>query len=141
MPAGILPRDMSTLSESDCLAFLESIRWNGQPTCPYCNSWRTSTVPRECRHRCNNCNTAFSATVGTIFHRTHLPLQKWFVAISLVLDAREPISARQLARRVDINKNTASHLNRRIGVAMLEPSQRDLLLEIAEMHEELGATA
>jgi transposase-like protein len=98
-------------------------------------------VPRECRHRCNNCNTAFSATVGTIFHRTHLPLQKWFVAISLVLDAREPISARQLARRVDINKNTAWHLNRRIGVAMLEPSQRDLLLEIAEMHEELGATA
>src|SRR5215203_6873309 len=114
--SAILLPGMSAPTDNDCLAFLESIRWNGQPTCPYCASGRISTIPKERRHRCNNCNTAFSATVGTIFHRTHLPLQKWFVAISLVLDAREPISARQLARRVDVNKNTARHLNRRIGV-------------------------
>jgi len=98
-------------------------------------------MPKECRHRCNNCNTAFSVTVDTVFHRTHLPLRKWFAAISLILDARQPISARHLARQLSINKNTAWQLNRRIEVALLEPSQRDLLLEIAEMHEELGVTA
>src|SRR5215211_499426 len=131
---------MNTLSEGDCLAFLESIRWNGQTLCPYGNSERTSTMAKERRHRCNNCNTAFSVTVGTVFHRTHLPLDKWFAAISLILDARKPILARHLAQQLDINKNTAWHLNRRIGVALLEPSQRDLLLEIAEMNEKLGAT-
>jgi hypothetical protein len=73
--------------------------------------------------------------VGTVFHRTHLPLQKWFAAISLVLDAWEPISARRLAQHLGINKNTAWSLNRRIGRAMLEPSQRDLLLEIADLAE------
>jgi transposase-like protein len=92
-------------------------------------------MPKERRHRCNNCNTAFSVTVGTVFHRTHLPLGKWFAAISLILDARKPISARHLALQLDINKNTAWHLNRRIGVALLEPSQRDLLLEIAEFND------
>lgn len=97
-------------------------------------------MPKERRHRCNNCNTAFSVTVGTVFHRTHLPLRKWFAAISLILDAREPITVRHLAQELSINKNTAWHLNRRIGVALLEPSQRDLLLEIAEMNETLGAT-
>jgi transposase-like protein len=92
-------------------------------------------MPKERRHRCNNCNTAFSVTVGTIFHRTHLPLRKWFTAISLILDAREPISARCLAKRLGVNKNTAWRLDMRIRVAMLEPSQRDLLLEIADINE------
>jgi transposase-like protein len=92
-------------------------------------------MPKERRHRCNNCNTAFSATVGTVFHCTHLPLRKWFAAVSFILDAREPISARNLARQLDINKNTAWQLNRRIGLALLEPSQRDILLEIADMNE------
>jgi transposase-like protein len=132
---------MDTLSENDCLAFLESIRWNGQPICPYCDSGRTSRMPIERRHRCNNCNTAFSVTVGTVFHRTHLPLQKWFVAVSLILDAREQITVRHLAQQLSINKNTAWRLNRQIGVALLEPSQRDLILEIADMNETLGVTA
>jgi transposase-like protein len=126
---------MNVPTENECLAFLESIRWSNQPICPYCDSERTSTMPRECRHRCNNCNTAFNVTVGTVFHRTHLPLRKWFAAISLILDTREPISARNLAWRLGINKNTAWQLNRRIGLALLEPSQRDILLEIADLNE------
>lgn len=103
--------------------------------CPYCDSDRTTTVPKERRHRCNNCNTAFSATVGTVFHRTRLPLRTWFAAVSLILDARKPISARSLAQQLDINKNTAWLLDTRISKAMLDPSQRDLLLEIADVTE------
>ncbi len=126
---------MNFPTDKDCLNLLEALRWNGEPICPYCDSVRITTVAAERRHRCNNCNTAFSVTVGTVFHRTHLPLQKWFVAISLVLDAREPISARNLARELGANKNTAWQINRRIEAALLEPSQRDLLLEIADMAE------
>jgi transposase-like protein len=114
---------------------LEAIRWNGTPICPYCSSIRVTTLRSQRRHHCNCCNTAFSVTVGTVFHRTHLPLHKWFAAISLVLDAREPVSARRLAQHLGINKNTAWYLNTRIGRALLEPSQRDLLLEIADITE------
>ncbi len=126
---------MSPPSDQDCLAFLETSRWNGKPICPYCDSDRTTAVPKERRYRCNSCNTAFSATVGTVFHRTRLPLQKWFAAISLILDAKKPISARHLAQRIGINRNTAWHLSTRIRLALLEPSQRDLLLDIADMNE------
>lgn len=122
-------------TEKDCLGFLEAARWGGEPDCPYCGSTRVTAVPTECRHRCNGCNTAFSVTVNTIFHRTRLSLRTWFAAISLILDAREPVPARRLARQLGVNKNTASRLNARIRVAMLEPSQRDLLLEIADMTE------
>jgi transposase-like protein len=126
---------MSLSSDKDCLALLEAIRWSGKPVCPYCGSDRTTTMPKERRHRCNNCNTAFSVTVGTVFHRTHLSLRTWFAAVSLILDAREPISARRLAQHLNINKNTAWYLDARICRAMLEPSQRDLLLEIADVNE------
>lgn len=126
---------MSPPSDQDCLAFLEATRWNGKPVCPYCDSDRATAVPKERRYRCNGCNTAFSVTVGTVFHRTRLPLRKWFAAISITLDARKPISARHLAVELGINRNTAWHLGTRIQLALLEPSQRDLLLDIADMNE------
>ncbi|CAA9368320.1 MAG: hypothetical protein AVDCRST_MAG93-8174 [uncultured Chloroflexia bacterium] len=126
---------MNLLPATDCLDFLEDIRWNGAPTCHYCYSGRVTATPKESRHRCNNCNTAFSVTVGTIFHRTHLPLPKWFAAISLILDARTPIPTRRLAQRLGIDKNTAWRISKRVHAAMLEPSQRDLMLEIADLSE------
>jgi transposase-like protein len=117
------------------------MRWNGSPLCPYCSSIRVTTLQNQHRHHCNSCNTAFSVTVGTVFHRTHLPLRKWFAAISLILDATDQITVRHLARQLGINKNTALRLNKRIAVAMLEPSQRDLLLEIADISETQGEIA
>jgi transposase-like protein len=117
-------------TEADCISHLERVRWNGTPVCPYCNSPRSTKIPRENRYRCNNCNVTYSVTVKTVFDHTHLPLQKWFLAISLTLDARKGISARQLATDLKINKNTAWFLLRRISNAMLQPSERELLLRL-----------
>ncbi|MFO8101217.1 MAG: IS1595 family transposase, partial [Dehalococcoidia bacterium] len=122
-------------TDYDCLEHLEKVRWQGTPICPYCKSDKTTPAPKEHRHHCNNCNTTFSVTVGTIFHHTHLPLQKWFLAISLVLNAKKGISARQLARDLEVNKNTAWLLAMRIRKAMYEHEQRDLLQGIVEMDE------
>ena len=122
--------------EQDCLSHLENVRWpDKKPVCPYCNSNKTSPLPKEYRHHCNNCNTTFSVTVGTIFHHTHLPLQKWFLAVSLILNAKKGIAARQLARDLEVNKNTAWSLEMRIRKAMIETKQRELLHGIVEMDE------
>lgn len=122
-------------TEADCINRLEQVRWQGKPICPYCNSNNTSPLPKEQRHHCNNCNTTFSVTVNTIFHHTHLPLQKWFLAISLILNAKKGISARQLARDLEVTKDTAWFLAMRIRKAMEEAAQRDLLQGIVEMDE------
>lgn len=119
-------------TEKICLSHLERVRWNGTPTCPYCLSPRKTTIPKENRYRCNNCNVTYSVTVRTVFDHTHLPLQKWFLAISLVLNARNGISARQLARDLKVNKNTACFLIKRIKNAMLQASERELLLRLIE---------
>jgi transposase-like protein len=107
-------------TDNDCLNHLEKVRWSDGPRCPYCGSDKATARPKERRYHCGNCNTPYSVTVGTIFHDTKLDLQKWFLAISLILNAKKSISARQLARDIGVNKDTAWYMRMRIRRAMVE---------------------
>lgn len=120
-------------TQEDCIDYLETLRWKNGPVCPYCGSF--NTAPSQHRHRCYDCKTSFSVTVGTIFHHTHLPLQKWFLAVSLMLNAKKGISALQLSRDLQVNKNTAWRIAMQIRKAMSQKTQRDLLTGIVEMDE------
>lgn len=122
-------------TQDDCIEHLEKVRWHGTPICTYCKSDRASPMPDERRHHCNNCKTSFSVTVGTIFHHTHLPLQKWFLAVALVLNAKKGLSARQLARDLEVNKNTGWRMVMQIRKAMEQRDQHDLLTGMIEMDE------
>lgn len=122
-------------TEVDCLNHIEKVRWHGKPVCPYCQSTKQTPLPKENRYHCNNCNTTFSVTVGTIFHHTHLPLQKWFLALSLILNAKKGISARQLGRDLQVNKDTAWRMAMKIREAMTQQAQRELLTGVVEMDE------
>lgn len=104
-------------TQEDCLRRLEKLRWNSIPKCPYCRSSNCSGLPKESRHHCNNCNTTFSVTVGTIFHHTKADLQKWFMAILLILHAKKGLSVRRLAEDLEVNKNTAWLMRSRISNA------------------------
>ena len=120
-------------TQESCIAHLEQARWKGQPFCPYCAS--VNTAIHRHRHRCYDCKTSFSVTVGTIFHHTHMPLQKWFLAIMLILNAKKGLSALQLSRDLDVNKNTAWRIAMQIRKAMTQAEQRSLLTGIVEMDE------
>lgn len=122
-------------AQRDCLQYLEKVRWQNKPICPYCKSSKQTPLKKEHRYHCNTCNTSFSVTVGTIFHKTHLSIQKWFLAIPLILNAKKGISARQLARHLKINRNTAWRISMKIRDAMFEPEQRGILQGLVEMDE------
>ena len=107
---------MRTYTQAECLAILEKIRWNGIPTCPYCGSSQSRKLKNESRYQCNECFTSYSVTVDTLFHKTHVELWKWFLAIHLVCS--EDISGRQLAKRIQVNKNTACFMRSRIKQEM-----------------------
>jgi len=123
-------------TNNDCIAHVEKVRWGDTPTCPYCKSTNQTPLKSEKkRYHCNNCNTSFSVTVGTIFHHTHLPLQKWFVAISIVINAKKGLSARQLGRDLNVNKDTAWRMAMKIRDAMSQIKQLELLTGIVEADE------
>jgi hypothetical protein len=64
--------------------------------------------------------THFSATTGTLFHDSHLPLQKWFMAITLMVEAKKGLSAKQMQRHLGVSYKTAWYLCHRIRQAMQE---------------------
>ncbi len=120
-------------TQEDCIKFLETKRWgNNKPTCPYCQS--TKTCKHLKRHQCQDCKKSFSVTVGTIFHHTHLPIQKWLMAIALVADAKKGISSRQLSRNLELPVKTGYSLIMRIRKAF-DVKNPELLGNIFEMDE------
>src|SRR5690348_5154386 len=76
---------------------LERVRWAGKPICPYCESDsvgpHASPDRRGRRWQCHSCIRAFSATVGTLFHGTHVPLRDWFLVLAVMLNSKKPASA------------------------------------------------
>ncbi len=120
-------------THESCIEHLERVRWSASPTCPYCASTNSSELPKEHRHHCNTCNTTYSVTVATIFHKTKIDLQKWFFAISLMLNAKKGLSARQLARDIQVNKDTALFMAVRIRKAMTQDGK--LLTDLVEADE------
>jgi len=108
-------------SQSDCIKYLEKIRWEGIPRCPHCNSTRQTPQPKEQRYHCGICRASFSVTVRTVFHNTKIDLQKWFIAIPLVIKNR--LSVRQLSKSAQVSKDTASLMIERVRIAFKEESE------------------
>ena len=128
-------------TEQSCIVFLEKIRWKDGVFCTYCGSVKTSkhnTTTLETRSgrrfQCQDCKKSFSVTVGTIFHRTHLDLRKWFWIISIMLNAKKGVSACQVSRELEIRRPTVWALMHKIRKA-LATEQGELLRGIFEMDE------
>ena len=90
---------------TDCILYLEDLVWPKTPACPYCGSNKNTPAKKEERYRCNGCHTSYSVTVGTIFHKTKVDLQKWYYVISIVTST--DISARKLSLNIGVTKDTA----------------------------------
>lgn len=101
--------------QQDCIKHLEQILWDNIPVCPYCLSKKQTSMPRELRYHCNDCRTSYSVTAKTIFHKTKVDLQKWFVVIYLTLVKKT--SARQIAKDISVTKDTACFMVNRINAA------------------------
>jgi transposase-like protein len=121
--------------QETCINHLEGLRWQNKPQCPYCKSEQSTKRVGTQRHQCNSCNRSYSVLVGTIFEDTKLALPKWFLAISIILNAKKGLSSRQLSRDLGINRNTAWYLQMRIRKAMQEGDDQDLFNGIVEVDE------
>lgn len=121
-------------TQKSCINYLEKVKWGKNPICPYCSSINTNPLINELRHHCNGCRKSFRVTVGTIYHRTHMPLQKWFLLTSLMLNAKKGLSAYQAARDLGMNRPTVWSMMHRIRKAMAT-DQADLLKGVVEMDE------
>ncbi len=120
-----------------CMEHLERVRWGDDPHCPQCGS--THVARKAERHRigrwnCHDCHASFNVLSGTIFEKTKIPLQKWFMAIGIMVNAKKSVSSFQLARDLDLNQKSAWYMQQRIRAAMAA-DQAPLLQGIVEADE------
>jgi transposase-like protein len=107
-------------TDEKCRAILEELRWPDGVRCPRCNTPKVSRINTRDQFDCDVCRYQFSVLSGTIFHDTHLPLKKWFVAIYLIVEAKKGMSANQMKRILGVSYKTAWFLCHRIRAAMTE---------------------
>lgn len=127
-------------TQEQAIEHLEKVRWAGEPHCPYCgslNCGRHASGDRAmARWQCRDCSRAFSVTIGTLFHGTHVPLRDWFLVLALMLNAKKSASAYQIARDLGKRRATVWSMMQRIRTAMAaDPEQEKLLYGIVEADE------
>jgi transposase-like protein len=121
-------------TDERCRELLTRLRWPEGVTCPRCKDTRVSTLKDYGRFECVGCEYQFTATAGTIFHDSHLPLTKWFLVVLLLVEARKGISAKQIQRTVGMGYKTAWYLCHRIRKAMAS-ADKPMLYGTVEMDE------
>ena len=118
------------------IAHLVHIRWHDGPICPQCGAdtvARKNEPNRADRLQCWSCERSFSATVGTTFHNSHIDLQRWFLLIALMLNAKKGLSAMQAARDLEMRRPTVWSMMHRIRAALADGGK--LLAGPVEMDE------
>lgn len=114
-------------TEEHALAYWMKARWPDGIKCLGCGHEKCYLIETKGKTKkparlfeCADCGLHFSATTGTLFHDSHLPLQKWFMAIALMVEAKKGISAKQVQRHIGCTYKTAWYLCHRIRQAMQE---------------------
>jgi transposase-like protein len=121
-------------NDEKCRMHLEELRWPDGVRCIRCESQKISRMYKRNQFACESCGYQFSVTAGTIFHDSHLPLRKWFVATLLICESKKGVSALQLKRTLGIAYKTAWYLCHRIREAVKD-ADTSLLRGICELDE------
>ncbi|MBI2848056.1 MAG: IS1595 family transposase [Chloroflexi bacterium] len=121
-------------TDDACRKTLEKLRWPDGVTCPRCQSKTIRNSYTRHQFDCYSCGYQFSVMSGTIFHDSHLPIRKWFVAVYLMTESKKGISANQMKRTLHVSYETAWYLCHRIRAAMSD-GKPNMLHGIVEVDE------
>jgi transposase-like protein len=99
--------------------WLERRLWADGPICPKCGVVDQATLLKGKSHRaglyqCNACREPFTVTVGTIYERSHVPLNKWLGCTYLMMASKKGMSALQISRMIGVTYKTAWFMCHRV---------------------------
>ncbi len=113
-------------NEEAARAHFEALRWPNGPACPHCGvvgdaSELRGKSTRPGVYKCKACRKPFTATIGTLYERSHIPLHKWLLATHLMCSSKKGMSAHQLWRMLGFGSyRTAWFMAHRIREGMRE---------------------
>lgn len=122
-------------TEEQCRQALFVARWPEGFRCPQCGGERAYALRGRPLHECAACGHQASATAGTVFHRSHVPLRKWFQAMYWDAESKRGISATELYQKIGVRYTTAWFMLHRLRSAMGEREATHLLRGVIEMDD------
>ena len=106
---------------------LEAQRWPHGRNCPHCGNAQPDRITkmegkahRPGLYNCMECREQFTVTVGTVFERSKIALNKWLLATFLMSSSKKGMSAHKLHRMLGVTYKTAWFMAHRIREAMKE---------------------
>ncbi|MCK4644949.1 MAG: IS1595 family transposase [Candidatus Aminicenantes bacterium] len=128
--------------EDKARELLENLRWPEGPICPHCESNeaykltpKSGSKTRKGLYKCKKCRKQFTVTVNTIFEGSHIPINKWLIAIHLFCSSKKGISAHQIHRMLGITYKSAWFMFHRIRYAIKQTSLNEKMKGIIEADE------
>ncbi len=122
-------------TNDQCIEYLKTTRFPDGFRCPRCGHAESYWIDTRKLFQCKRCRHQTSLMAGTVFHRSHLPLWKWFWAIYMIGTDKRGCSAKHLERMLEIPYSTAWPLLHKIRDAMRERDTRYVLGHVVEMDE------
>ena len=112
-----------------CFETMLAVKWpDGKICCPKCGGDNIGVIASRSMLQCKakGCRKQFSVKVGTIFEDSPLGLDKWFVAVWCIANAKNGISSLELSRALGVRQPTAWFMLHRIRLAMKTRTFRKL---------------
>jgi len=122
-------------SEQQCREALKKARWPDGFRCLNCGCSSHCHLKQRDVYQCNRCKGQVSLTSGTLFAESKLPLRTWFLAIYLLTQHKNGISALALRRQLGVSYNTAWLLKHKLMQAMVERDSDHALSGIVQMDD------
>lgn len=104
-------------------------KWpDGKIVCPKCGGDKIGRIASRRKLQCKaaTCRRQFSAKVGTIFEDSPVGLDKWFVCVWLIANAKNGISSYEVGRALGVTQATAWFMLHRVRMAMRTGTFRKL---------------
>lgn len=107
-------------SPQRCEELVRAWRWPQGFVCPRCQGvWHSEFRRRDRPYfQCSGCRYQCSLVAGTVFESSKVPLPKWFLAMHLMTQAKNNVSALELKRHLDVSYPTAWLLKHKIMQVM-----------------------
>lgn len=116
-------------SQERCEDLVRAWRWPEGFICPRCQCCWHSEFRRQQRlyFQCSGCRYQCSLVAGTVFESSKVPLTSWFLAMHLMTQAKNNVSALELKRHLGVSYPTAWLLKHKIMEVMtLREADRQL---------------
>jgi transposase-like protein len=123
-------------TEAQCAEQLFAWRWPNGFVCPECGhaDGYTEIKTRELL-QCKHCRHQTSLTAGTVFAYSKLPLTIWFLALYLLTQQKNGISALELKRQLGVSYPTAWSIKHKLMQVMLERDADRRLTGVVEVDD------